>query len=213
MAHSVTFSSFTFKAPEPKMDIPPLSDVLIVTGGAQGVDAEAERQALRFGAQLNVVIGPSHPRANTITPLTQEELDKIRYHFIDAQVQLGRHVSSSVTAEYLKRNFYIAFRANAVYAFGFFERNHTQMKGGTGWTVEFAKQLQRPIFAYNLYLQKWYKFNYRTKTFHAMGGGNFPLLNDKSAIVGARTAESYPGWKNALEGLFQRTLCLKHNAT
>ena len=188
-----------------------MSDVVIVTGGAKGVDAEAERQALRFGAQLDVVIGPSHPRASTITPLTHEDLDKARYHFINAQVQLGRQVTSPVTAEYLTRNFYIALRADAVYAFGFFERNHTQMKGGTGWTVEFAKQLNMPIFAYDLLKQKWYRFNYGTKTFHAMGGGNFPLLSDKSAIVGARTADSYLGWKTAMAGLFERTLCIKHN--
>ena len=194
------------------MDVPPLHDLLIVTSGAQGVDAEAERQALAFGAQLDVVIGPSHPRAKTITPLTEEDLDKVLFHFASAQQHLGRRVSSPITAEYLKRNFYIAARADTVYAFGFFEQNNTQMKGGTGWTVAFAKQLQRPIFAYDLLKQKWYQFNYRTKTFHAMGGGNFPLLSDKSAIVGARTADSYPGWKTALAGLFNRTLQIKHAA-
>ena len=92
-----------------------------------------------------------------------------------------------------------------------FENNHTQMKGGTGWTVEFAKQFQMPIFSYDLLKHKWYRFNYHTKTFHAMGGGNFPLLSDKSAIVGARTADSYLGWKTALAGLFERTLCVKHS--
>ena len=203
------FGFLPFTPPEEKMDVPPLHDLFIVTGGAQGVDAEAERQALRFGAQLDVVIGPNHPRAKSITPLSEEELNKTIHHFASAQQQLGRRVSSPITAEYLKRNFFIAARADAVYAFGFLEQQYTQMKGGTGWTVAFAQQLRRPIFAYDLHLQKWYKFNYRTHTFHAMGGGKFPLLSDKSAIVGARKAESYPGWKNALEGLFQRTLQLK----
>ena len=39
-----------------------------------------------------------------------------------------------------------------------------------------------------------------------MGGGYFPLLYKKSAIVGARTADGYPGWKTVLAGLFEWTL-------
>ena len=74
--------------------------------------------------------------------------------------------------------------------------NNTQMKGGTGWTVEFAKQLGRPIYAYDLLKQQWYRYNIHTKTFHRMGGGYFPLLYKKSAIVGARIAEGYPWVEN-----------------
>ena len=133
------------------MEVPALNDITIVTGGADGVDREAERQAVHFGTQLDVVIGPHHPRRRTITPLTEEDLEKTIYHFLSAQVQLGRKVTTPMSVEYLQRNFYIAARAYAVYAvyaFGFFERNHTQMKSDTGWTVEFAKQLGRPIYTY-----------------------------------------------------------------
>ena len=77
----------------------------------------------------------------------------------------------------------------------------------------FAKQLGRPIYAYELTKQRWYRYNVHTKTFHSMRGGNFPLLYKKSAIVGARIAEGYPGWKMALAGLFERTLVCRQPPT
>ena len=93
-----------------------------------------------------MVINPHHPRRHSITPLTKEELEKTAYHFLAAQVQLGRIVTTPMSVEYLQQNFYIA----ALYAFCFFKRNDTQMKGSTGWTVEFAKQLGCPILGFDL---------------------------------------------------------------
>ena len=106
-------------------------------------------------------------------PLTKEDLEKTVYYFISAKVELGRNVTTPISVEYLQRNFYIAARADDVYAFGFLEGNNTQMNGGTGWTVEFVNQLGRPIFAIHLINKHWYKYNTHTKTFYRMGGGNF----------------------------------------
>ena len=47
------------------MEVPALNDITIVTGGADGMDREAERQAVHFGTQLDVVIGPHHPRRHS----------------------------------------------------------------------------------------------------------------------------------------------------
>ena len=82
------------------MDVPALNDITIVTGGDDGVDREAERQAVHFGTQLDVVIGPHHPRRRTITLLTKEDLEKTIYHFLSAQVQLERQVTSPLSVEY-----------------------------------------------------------------------------------------------------------------
>ena len=173
------------------MEVPALNDITIVTGGADGVDREAERQAVHFGTQLDVVIGPHHPRRHSITLLTKEDLEKTIHHFLSAQQRLGRKATSPMLVEYLQRNFYIAARAYAVYALGFFERNDTQMKGGTGWTVEFAKQLGRPIYAFHLIKQQWYRYNIHNKTFHRMGGGYFPLY--KKSAIGISRMENGPG--------------------
>ena len=64
------------------MELPVLNEYTIITGETPGVDAEAERQALCSGTQLDVVIGPHHPRRQTITPLTEEEFNQTDYYFI-----------------------------------------------------------------------------------------------------------------------------------
>ena len=67
------------------MDVPALNNITIVTGGADGVDREAEQQAVHFGTQLDVVIGPHHPRRRTIMPLTEEDWEKTIYPFLSVQ--------------------------------------------------------------------------------------------------------------------------------
>lgn len=60
-------------APEEKkeepMEIPEGEKYTIVTGGAQGADAYAERLALAYECKLDIKIGPNHPRAQCIVPL------------------------------------------------------------------------------------------------------------------------------------------------
>ena len=46
----------------------------IISGGANGVDLEAEKLARNYGLPVRVLIPPCHPRKASIKPLTHQQL-------------------------------------------------------------------------------------------------------------------------------------------
>ena len=46
----------------------------IISGGANGVDLEAERFARDFGLPVQIFIPPCHPRSKYLSPLTHSQL-------------------------------------------------------------------------------------------------------------------------------------------
>ena len=46
----------------------------IISGGANGVDLEAERFARDFGLPVKILIPPCHPRSKYLSPLTNQQL-------------------------------------------------------------------------------------------------------------------------------------------
>ena len=50
----------------------------VISGGAVGVDLEAEQLARHYGLQVDVVIPPCHPRSNTVEPLIAELLARAK---------------------------------------------------------------------------------------------------------------------------------------
>lgn len=191
-------------ASEEPMDIPILSHFMLITGGE---DDEAEGLARDYGMQVDVVIGPSHPRIQFITPLTKHDLDQAASPTDAARTALRRRIDSSQAMEFVHCSYHIALRAEAVYAFGSFTSNYKQMEGDVGWTVQFAIQMQRPVFGFDQRTHKWYRYNHGMRSFLYMGRGQYPFLREKSAIVGMkkRSADS--------KELFQRTQqrCNKSN--
>ena len=61
----------------------------IYTGGAKGVDTHVERLCHLSGHQCVVVIPPSHPRAKSLTPLAQSDLDEATATVTQAAFRLG----------------------------------------------------------------------------------------------------------------------------
>ena len=45
-----------------------------ISGGANGVDLEAEKLARYYGLPVHVLIPPCHPRKASIQPLTRQQL-------------------------------------------------------------------------------------------------------------------------------------------
>lgn len=181
-------------ASEEPMDIPILSHFMLITGGE---DDEAGL-ARDYGMQVDVVIGPSHPRIQFITPLTKHDLDQAASPTDAAHTALRRRIDSFQALEFVRWSYHIALRVEAVYAFGSFTSNYKQM-GDVGWTVQFAIQMQRPVFGFNQRTCKWYRYNHGMRSFFYMGRGQYPFLREKSTIVGMK--ERSAGAKE----LFQRT--------
>ena len=68
----------------------------IYTGGAKGVDTHVERLCHLYGHSCVVIIPPYHPRAKTLAPLTQPDLDAAMPFVIRAGFQF--HHPSVFTA-------------------------------------------------------------------------------------------------------------------
>ena len=158
-------------APEEPMEISILSHFSLITGG----DDEAEGLARDYGMQVDVVIGPSHPRIRFITPLTKHALDLAASPTDTARTVLRRRINSSQAMEFVHCSYHIALQAEAVYVFGSFTSNFKQMEGDVGWTLQFAIQMQRPVFGFDERTPKWYRYSHGTKSFFYMGRGQGPF--------------------------------------
>ena len=77
-------------------------------------------------------IPPRHPRARSITPLSQTALDAAMPIVTRVAFQLGRHVSNPITLQYLQRNYNVIKDASLVLALGNFDDIRKHVLGGTG---------------------------------------------------------------------------------
>ena len=69
----------------------------IYTGSAKGLDTHMEHLYHKYGHSCVVFIPPYHPRAKSLAPLTQPDLDAAIPIVTQAAFQLGRHVSHPIT--------------------------------------------------------------------------------------------------------------------
>ena len=69
----------------------------VYKGGAKGVDTYVERVYHLYGHSFVVIIPPCHPRAKSLAPLTQPDLDAATTTFTQVAFRLGRHVSHPIT--------------------------------------------------------------------------------------------------------------------
>ena len=63
----------------------------IYTGGAKGVDTHVEHICHKYGHLCVVFIPPCHPRAKSLAPLTQPDLDAAMPMVTRAAFQLGHY--------------------------------------------------------------------------------------------------------------------------
>ena len=205
-----------FEEEEP-MEIPEGEKYTIVTGGAQGADAYAERLALAYECKVEIKIGPNHPRAKCISPVVPAYVDLLNAQraAIRAKNVLKRNVEvgkGGYFDELLIRNYFIAKESYALYAFGYLEPNKTKVEGGTGWTVQLAVDMGKKIYLFDLTENQWYEFitfeleqgSYVRKFhFQPLKSDCKLTLNHKAGIVGSRNFTETG--KKEMRALFQRT--------
>ena len=90
----------------------------IYTEGAKGLDTHVEHLCHKCGHQCVVFIPPCHPRAKSLVPLTQPDLDAAIPIVPRAAFHLGRHVSHPISLQYLQRNYHVIKPASLVLAWG-----------------------------------------------------------------------------------------------
>ena len=131
----------------------------IYTRGAKGVDTNVEHLCHKYGHPFVVFIPPCHPRAKSLAPLTQPDLDAAMPIVTRAPFHLGRRVSHPITPPYLQRNYHVIKPASLVLALGYFDELRKHVLGGTGWSVAMAQILLKPLHVFDLDMEQWYWWN------------------------------------------------------
>ena len=211
------------------MDISIGNEHTLYTGGCDGVDVCAEDVARSMGFQVHVKIGPSHRRSAFITPISYPELKMADPHIQKANIFLKRKIEGlpPFYMELLQRNWFVIKDATAVYAFGeFSDQQKSQVKGGTGWSVQMALDANKTVYVYDTKSLTWhqpfhYKWNEKgewVKEFYFAPIGHsswpgtelrmrsHPTLHKISAIVGSRVISAEI--RNEIRELFHRTISL-----
>ena len=114
----------------------------IVTGGALGVELEAEKLARDHGLAVQVLIPPCHPRSKILAPLTTVQLAKaipIRLQVaarLNKVNKLNKQLQSPISLQYIHRNYHVVKQSELVLAFTLFQPFSTMCFRATDWAVE-----------------------------------------------------------------------------
>ena len=178
----------------------------IITGGARGVDLEAEKLARQYGLPTYVLIPPCHPRTASIAPLTYAQLEEAIPLTNEVALRLGKQLSSPISHQYICRNYHVVNEADRVLAFTSVSPSSHTCPGGTGWAVEMAKVLQKDLYVYNIASDEWCWYNLYEHVLVTCEPEQYPSLVRKTAIIGLRNIDEYPTALLALRETFHHSL-------
>ena len=170
----------------------------IVTGGALGVDLEAQKLARDSGYAVQVLIPPCHPRSKTVPPLTITQLAEAIPIRNQVVARLKKQtVQSPISLQCIHRNYHVVKNADMVLAFTNFQSESNMCFGGTGWAVEMAKPLNEILYVFDLDKKIWFWYRQDQELFYAcdqMPEEQFalPTFLPRTAIVGTRNIYDYP---------------------
>lgn len=98
-----------------------LQHFTIVTGGALGLDLEAEKLARDHGLAVDVLIPPCHPRSKSLGPLSRAELAEAILTTQQAAFCLNKQLESPISLQYIHRNYQVVKKSDLTLAFGCFQ--------------------------------------------------------------------------------------------
>ena len=115
----------------------------VISGGANGVDLEAEKLARHYGLPVHVLIPPCHPRKASRQPLTHQQLAEAIPITTKVAFRLKKQLTNPISLQYIHRNYHVVKDADLVLAFTCSEPEKNVCMGGTGWAVEMSPQQSR----------------------------------------------------------------------
>ena len=185
----------------------------VISGGANGVDLEAEKLARHYGLKVEVLITPCHPRRASVQPLTHQQLAEAIPTTRQVAARLNKQLENPISLQYIHRNYHVVKQADMVLALTCFQPESNLCFGGTGWAVEMAKVLKKVLYVYDVQRDTWFWYNPDQDLFYACDQMSeeqytLPTLVQKTAIVGVRNVYDYPGTVLELQETFKRSLNL-----
>ena len=164
---------------------------MVISGGALGVDLEAETLARHYGLNVEVLIPPCHPRGEKVQPLTHQQLGEAIPTTKQVAARLKKQLDNPISLQYIHRNYHVVKKVDMVLAFTTFQPECNLCFGGTGWAVEMAKLLKKVLYVYDVQRHIWFWYSPEQESFYTcdqMSEEQFALqtLVPRTAIVGVR---------------------------
>lgn len=177
------------------------------SGGAQGADLEWDRIGREFG-----VINHVHWRPKDLRHLSSEDQGKLLEAVESAAKALARP-THFVGIEWVQRNWIPTQKAEAIYAISYIllpgmedarglqnKSGKEVVAGGTGWAVEMAIQMRKPVYVFDMNSNVWFTWSYDLEKFDRIG---VPVLTKVFSGIGARNLTPYG--IDAIRSVYQKT--------
>lgn len=185
-------------------------DYKLYSGGAIGSDTEWGNVANEYS--LGKIV---HYRPESLYALNAQQLQEVETAYTAATNRLGRKLldANSYTGKLVRRDYLQVKSADGVFAIGRIyrpgEKNSKgyvvrstipSVDGGTGYAVQMAIDMHKPVHVYEQMYKQWYMFDYNENTFIAEGT---PVLTTNFAGIGTRQLSE--DGKQAIRDVFEKT--------
>lgn len=176
-----------------------LSTFVLHSGGAYGADTLWDQIGREYGLvnvkhyrnSDNVKLSKTLDNAGvTATVLSNEQLEHARQEVYKI---LGKKYDNTIQGNLQVRNFYQVNNSDAVYAVAKLNDQMNGVSGGTNTAVQLGIALNKPVYVFDIFKNKWYVYNNERKTFVTT---QTPTLTTNFAGVGTRDIQSYSIMRN-----------------
>ena len=139
------------------------------TGGARGSDAYWQKKMKSRVFETVVYSFDGHQIQNNIRVILDEDtLHQTDEHLNRASKTLKRNVpfSNDYNRNLLRRNYFIVRDAEAVFAVTYM---NTKGMVGTAWGVQMAIDMGKPVYVFDMEVNRWRKYRELTKEYAGIG--------------------------------------------
>jgi hypothetical protein len=181
-------------------------DYVCHSGGCPGADLVWENEGMKYGVKTISYSFYNHSqKGKNQKILTVDELKEGYQHVLKANETLKRNIDGQ--AQYVKnllsRNWFQVKNSNAIFAIGKLS-GKDKVDGGTGWAVQMAIDVNKPVIVFDQIKNTWTGFDYSIKKFGEVekvcltnvGGSISVLLPHNFAGIGTREIN-----KNGIEAI------------
>ena len=185
--------------------------MLIYTGGNKGLDVVVEHYCRRTGQECVPYVPPCHPCAGSLMPVSYSLIKQVKAQVMGSAYRLQRPVTSPLAEQYLGCLWAMIQDSHLVLVFGYLDTAARQVNGHGGWAVDMAKTMHKPLYVFDLRHECWCWWNEAQQQFQDTNRMSEqwiepPILQDKTAIVGPRSATP-PGCLSEIEHMFSKFTC------
>ena len=180
------------------------ADCILFSGGAPGAEAGFGEIAEKYGVEeVNFTFdGHRMARQRGVRMLNHEELQAgdVSMEYVSRLLH-RRYTDSPTIRKILQTLWYQVNHGQEIYVIGAVLDDDT-VRGGTGWSAEFAKLCNKPLYVFDQEADAWQKWT--GTSWSRCGGLDLPVITHPH-FTGTGTRELRDNGRRAIDGLFKRS--------